>query len=113
MRLLRQEWSPIQAALQRGHTLRVVHARLLEDGVEISFPLLACYVRRLRREEAAGKLGNPPATLGKLSEAEGATERRIERDPMANVRELLVNKRPGFNYDSNIPDKKNSTEVKS
>ena len=36
MRLLRQEWSVIKAALQRGHTLRVVHARLLEDGVEMS-----------------------------------------------------------------------------
>jgi hypothetical protein len=87
MRLLRQEWSLI--TLQRGHTLRVVHARLLEDGVEMSFDLLACYIRRLRREEAAGKLGNPPATAGKASEAEGATDRRIDRDPMANVRELL------------------------
>jgi len=106
MRLLRQEWSLIKAALQRGHTLRVVHARLLEDGVEMSFDLLACYVRRLRREEAAGKLGNPHATTGKPSEAEGATERRIDRDPMANVRELLVNHRPGFNYDADIPDKK-------
>jgi hypothetical protein len=106
MRLLRQEWSLIKAALQRGHTLRVIHARLLEDGVEMSFDLLACYVRRLRREEAAGKLGTPPATAGKASEAEGATERRIDRDPMANVRELLVNKRPGFDYDPDNTDKK-------
>ena len=106
MRLLRQEWSVIKAALQRGHTLRVVHARLLEYGVEMSFDLLACYVRRLRREEAAGKLRNPPATAGKPSEAEGATERRIDRDPMANVRELLVNKRPGFDYDPDNTDRK-------
>jgi hypothetical protein len=51
MRLLRQEWSVIKTALQRGHTLRVVHARLLEDGVEMSFDLLGvtsagCVVRR-------------------------------------------------------------------
>jgi hypothetical protein len=106
MRLLRRAWPDIKAALERGHTLRVVHARLLEDGVEMSYDLLGCYVRRLRREDSSRKLPNPPATADKCSEAQDATESGTDRDPMANVRDLLVKNRPGFHYDGEIPDKK-------
>jgi hypothetical protein len=105
MRLLRRAWPDIKAALERGHTLRVVHARLLEDGVDMSYDLLGCYVRRLRREDFSGKLPNPPATVDKCLEAQDVTESGADRDPMANVRNLLVKNRPGFHYDDEIPDK--------
>src|SRR5436309_1513550 len=106
MRLLRRAWPDIKAALACGHTLRVVHARLQEDGVVMSYDLLACYVRRLRREDAAGKLNNAAPPAEKAPEAEGATEGGAARDPMANVREFLVKNRPGFNYDGEILDRK-------
>jgi hypothetical protein len=107
MRLLRLAWPDIKAALQRGHTLKVVHTRLLESGIEMSLDLLACYVRRLRREDLARTTANPPAPAGKRSTrddpAEGA---EVDRDPMANVRDLLGRNRPGFHFDGEIPDKK-------
>lgn len=72
----------------------------------MSYDLLGCYVRRLRREDSSGKLPNPPATADRGSEAQDATEGGADRDPMANVRNLLVKNRPGFHYDGEIPDKK-------
>lgn len=50
IRLVRDAWPHINAALQRGHTLRTIHARLVEDGVNISYGLLALYVKRLQEE---------------------------------------------------------------
>jgi hypothetical protein len=107
MRLLRLAWPDIKAALQRGHTLRVVHTRLLESGIEMSYDLLACYVRRLRREETAKTAANPPATAGKRTAPEHMREPDgSARDPMANVRDLLVHNRPGFDFDGEVADKK-------
>jgi hypothetical protein len=53
MGIVRTAWPHIRAALERGHTLKTVHARLLEDGLPISYALLASYVSRLRREVSA------------------------------------------------------------
>ena len=51
MPVVREVWPDIKAALEKGHTLKVVHSRLVECGIEISYRLLTCYVSRLRREE--------------------------------------------------------------
>jgi hypothetical protein len=45
---VRTAWPHIKAALDRGHTIKVVHERLLEDGFHISYRLLASYVKRMR-----------------------------------------------------------------
>ena len=43
----------IVSTLSIGHTLRDIHKRLVEDGIEISYPLLRNYINRIRRENAA------------------------------------------------------------
>ena len=48
--VVRTEWPHIKAALDRGHTIKVIHERLLEDGFQISYRLLASYVKRMRSE---------------------------------------------------------------
>jgi hypothetical protein len=55
MPIVRHHWPDIKAALERGHTLKVVHSRLAECGIMISYRLLTCYVSRLRREEQRKK----------------------------------------------------------
>ncbi|HTU44807.1 MAG TPA: hypothetical protein VMF91_07085 [Bryobacteraceae bacterium] len=49
--LVRIAWPEIKLALAQGHSLRVVHQRLLEAHVPIKYRLLSQYVCRLRREE--------------------------------------------------------------
>lgn len=49
--LVRLAWPEIKLALAQGHSLRVVHQRLLEAHLPIKYGLLSQYVRRLRREE--------------------------------------------------------------
>ena len=51
MSVVREVWPDIKGALEKGHTLKVIHSRLVECGIEISYRLLTCYVSRLRREE--------------------------------------------------------------
>jgi hypothetical protein len=53
--LIRLAWPDIEKALARGHTLKLVHARLTEDGLRISYRLLSLYVRRLQGKESAKK----------------------------------------------------------
>ena len=50
--LIRLIWPDIKAALQRGHTLKEVHARLVKGGLRIGYKKLSVYVSRLRREDA-------------------------------------------------------------
>jgi hypothetical protein len=74
----------ITATLRMGHTLKAVHQRLIEDGVEVSYSLLRTYVSRIRREQAPAarafqswKSPLPPV-------ATTATE-----DPLANAMRAL------------------------
>ena len=53
--LIRLAWPDIEKALARGHTLKLVHARLLEDGLGISYSLLSLCVRRLQGKERSKK----------------------------------------------------------
>src|SRR5260221_12035238 len=46
----------IVATLSIGHTLRDIHTRLVEDDVDISYPLLRNYVNRIRRERSRSPL---------------------------------------------------------
>jgi hypothetical protein len=53
--LIRLAWPDIEKALARGHTLKLVHTRLLEDGLHVSYSLLSLYVRRLQGKQSAEK----------------------------------------------------------
>src|SRR3989440_12437853 len=53
--LIRVAWPDIEKALARGHTLKLIHSRLMEDGLRISYSLLSLYVRRLQGKEPSKK----------------------------------------------------------
>ena len=55
IRLISIAWPDIEKALARGHTLKLVHSRLIEDGLGISYSLLSLYVRRLQGKDSAKK----------------------------------------------------------
>lgn len=61
MPVVRHLWPDIKAALERGHTLKVVHSRLAECGIAINYRLLTCYVSRLHREEQKKNSSTTPA----------------------------------------------------
>jgi hypothetical protein len=48
--LIRLVWPDIEKALSRGHTLKLIHSRLKEDGLFISYSLLSLYLRRLQNK---------------------------------------------------------------
>jgi len=76
MPIVRNLWPGIKAALERGHTLKVVHSRLAECGIVISYRLLTCYVSRLRREEQRKK-NSSTTSVKRFSESrEGAKSER-------------------------------------
>jgi hypothetical protein len=77
----------IVATLSIGHTLRDIHRRLVDDGIEISYPLLRNYINRVRRERSRSPFGQkrPALTLPvALERAPAATE-----DPLANAMKVL------------------------
>jgi hypothetical protein len=77
----------IVATLSIGHTLRDIHRRLVEDGVDISYPLLRNYINRIRRERSRSpfvqKRPAPALPVG-LERTPAATE-----DPLANAMKAL------------------------
>jgi hypothetical protein len=50
---VRMAWPQIQAALQRHVALKVIHQRLNEAGIPISYKLLCIYAGRLQQEAAS------------------------------------------------------------
>lgn len=113
IRLLRSLWPEIQAALDRGHTRKVVHERLGQAGISISYRQFCAYVARLRREHASKKGDNVSVRRSAVAgsaqdsgpDAEISGQIGGVHDPLANVRERLIRNRPGFNYDDGLPDK--------
>ena len=53
--LVRMAWPDIRVALDRGHTVKVIHDRFVAAGVRISYRLFAMYVGQLRRENSGYK----------------------------------------------------------
>lgn len=53
--LIRLIWPDIEKALARGHTLKLIHTRLVEDGIRISYTLLCLYVHRLQGKANSNK----------------------------------------------------------
>src|SRR5260370_41049674 len=88
---VRWAWAEINAALNAGHTLKVVHQRLCQDGVVIAYSTLARYVNRIRCEEArqnlrAGALASSPGRrpLKVQTHARLALIRRAPWRPLVN-----------------------------
>jgi hypothetical protein len=110
--LIRLIWPQIRSALRRGHTLKVIHGRLKEEGLAIRYNLFAYYVARLRREEsgnvtettAAAENSEPTPKI--VRDAADKTPAEAPPDPLANVRERLNQKSPGFHRNGGVPDKK-------
>src|SRR5260370_31931367 len=69
----------IVATLSIGHTLRDIHRRLVEDGIEISYPLLRNYISRIRREKAhLPSVQRRPPALAEMTPT-------VTEDPLANA----------------------------
>lgn len=110
MAYVRFAWPEIKAALDRGHTLKAVHQRLQECGINIGYRHLSSYVGRLRqgdlgaaerssRSVAKQAVGTEPPTQAAAAQKGG------RNDPLANVRERTT-KRPGFNFNDEPADEK-------
>jgi hypothetical protein len=87
MAFVRGLYPEISATVQMGHTLKDIHQRLAEDGVEVSYTVLLSYINRIRREKArpafVQKKQLPTLTVP-AGQVSAATE-----DPLANAMRVL------------------------
>ena len=106
---IRWVWPDIQVALAAGHTLQLVHKRLNEVGIQISYRTLSLYIGRLEREQAqprshgitAGEHAKKAESSGVSAPAFVARAREASEDPFANIRwERERKKTSGFEYDA-------------
>jgi hypothetical protein len=108
---VRRLWPQIKAALREGHKLKRIWECLNDDGVRLSYAKLRWHVATLKRMEAEGLevQGGGTESADARSAASTATatanSEPPKRDPLKNLRERM-NKRPGFEFNENPPDKK-------
>ena len=123
--LIKNAWPEIKAAIDQGHTLKVIHERLVRDGVRISYRLFTFYVHQLlgktrqprdkgakpqRKMAAPPKVRNSKISTAKpiaavVSPHERPLSQSVQDDPWRNVRERLETNRPGFSWDEeSLPD---------
>lgn len=107
MAQLRTVWPDVERALNVGHTLRVIHRRLNQMGIPITYRRLTVYRGRLQREKeksgrslAKAQLVIPPVAAGK-DDGSGAGSKAF--DPLINFREQ-EKKRVVWQYPSGPPD---------
>ena len=78
----------ITATLRTGHTLKAVHQRLVEDGVEVSYSLLRTYVSRIRKEQAPAARA-PQSWKSPLPPVASTRTPTVTEDPLANAMRAL------------------------
>lgn len=107
MAQLRAIWPDVERALNVGHTLRVIHRRLNQMGIPITYRRLTVYRGRLQREKKKNGpiLANaqtivPPIAAGK--DGPSALDSKAF-DPLRNFREQ-EKKRVVWQYPSGPPD---------
>jgi Family of unknown function (DUF5338) len=109
---IRWAWPDIKAALELGHSLKTIHQRLHESGIQISYRTLSLYLSRVRKKEAGkpgSQIASQSASLPVLPSAESEVNKEAsskplsKRDPLGSLRELNQ-KRPGFHFDEGPPD---------
>jgi hypothetical protein len=121
--LVRLVWSEVKVALNRGHSLKAIHQRLTDAGLDITYRRLSQCVSRLHREEK--RFGLPPKVTGKfragpdssaasprvgddrISRIEAPEEQRLVQpttaDPFADFRERTA-KTKTFDFEPGPPD---------
>ena len=106
MAQLRAVWPEVERAIQVGHKLRVIHRRLNQMGIPITYRRLTVYRGRLQREKE--KTGRslpkaqtvvPPITAG----IDGPGPGSKTFDPLFNFR-AQEKKRVVWQYPSGPPD---------
>jgi len=87
MAFLRGLYPEITATLQMGHTLKEIHQRLVEDGVEVSYTVFLSYVNRIRRERTRSPFvqNGHPITAPATTTAAPA----VREDPLASAMRAL------------------------
>ena len=108
--VVRLLWPKIRACLDRGHTVREIRERLRLDGLEVNYKNLCACIAELRQQDDAGMFqttapriarGNDGTTVVKRAANDG----KAPLDPLANVRRLTEDRRPGFNYPGTLSEK--------
>lgn len=103
MAQLRSVWPEVERAAKIGHTLRVIHERLNQMGLPITYQRLTVYCnpasagRRMRTVEAY------PATRTTVAPTAAGKEPSTTFDPLANLR-AQEKKRVEWRYPSGPPD---------
>lgn len=125
--LMREGWPEIKAAIDQGHTLKVIHQRLVEGGVKMTYRCFTTYVRRFRNESASRGMGirplapviagttekmeDPPdipsnAIGSEVLSAESQSDNNPDAptDPYETIREHLNRTPRGFHWEEDVPD---------
>ena len=107
---IRALWPDIKAALDNGHSLKVVCECLAGDGIALSEQSLSAYIWRIRRKAANSSV--TPASAARtphaFEDAPASSHNEPQdrpRDPLANVR-ARQGKRTGFDYRPETADPK-------
>ena len=105
MAQLRGVWPEVERALQVGHTLRVIHRRLNQMGIPITYRRLTVYRGRLQREkEKSGRsLAKAQTVIPPIAAGADCGSASKTFDPLFNFREQ-EKKRVVWQYPSGPPD---------
>ncbi len=99
MAQLRSVWPQVRAALDAGHTLRLIHKRLNASGIPISYKCLSAYRGRIER----GKKGRAGSASPKAPGKRLDTAPSQPFDPLANLR-AHEQRKPEWQYPTGPPD---------
>lgn len=98
-------WPQIRACLNVGHSVRDVHAQLVQDGFVIAYTSLCRCITQLRSDNAAGDAVAAPPAKTERPHSGSVVDSRRPVDPLGNVRRLTDANRPGFRYPGTLPEK--------
>lgn len=88
---LRCLYPDIAAILSIGHSLKDIHRRLVQDGIDVSYPLLRTYIGRIRRERSHPVSARNMGPL--ISNVPIAPATLAKEDPLANALRVLAKPR--------------------
>jgi hypothetical protein len=111
---LRMLWPEINAALERGNSLKAVCECLEADGLKLSVRSLGSYVTRLRRSAtqvaSVPQPGRMPTSINAGNQSLRVSKHKDESiadqsppDPLSNLRRSQA-KRPAFDYRPELAD---------
>jgi len=85
--ILRGLYPEIAATLSVGHSLKDIHGRLVEDGIDVSYPVLRNCVSRIRRERSDSRSARSRRPVA--SQLLATSGQATEEDPLANAMRSL------------------------